>query len=142
MSDLIFPCRGGKLPGRERYPDSDSHLRLRGFHFMDPLLDALYVVSRILHIGTAIVAVGGTVFMRFVLMPAAKAALSQADHDNLRARVMGTWKRVGFSPVSHLVCVKEYTSRKGYTRSHHEVLYLLAKGWSRAASHRSPCSVA
>jgi adenine-specific DNA-methyltransferase len=41
---------------------------------------------------------------------------------------MGTWKRVGFTPVSHIVCIKEYSSRTGYTRSFHEVLYLLAKG--------------
>lgn len=41
---------------------------------------------------------------------------------------MAAWKRVGFSPVSHLVCVKKYPSRTGYTRSFHEVLYLLAKG--------------
>jgi DNA modification methylase len=41
---------------------------------------------------------------------------------------MATWKRVGFSPVSHIVCLKEYASRTGYTRSFHEVLYLLAKG--------------
>lgn len=41
---------------------------------------------------------------------------------------MATWKRVGFSPVSHMVCVKEYPSRTGYTRSFHEVLFLLAKG--------------
>ena len=43
-------------------------------------------------------------------------------------RFMGTWKRVGFVPVSHLVCLKEYPSRVGYTKSHHEVIYLLAKG--------------
>jgi len=41
---------------------------------------------------------------------------------------MATWKRVGFSPVSHIICLKEYPSRVGYTRSFHEVLYLLAKG--------------
>ncbi len=41
---------------------------------------------------------------------------------------MATWKRVGFSPVSHIVCVKKYPSRIGYTRSFHEVIYLLAKG--------------
>jgi adenine-specific DNA-methyltransferase len=41
---------------------------------------------------------------------------------------MATWKRVGFSPVSHIVGVKEYPSREGYTRSFHEVMYLLAKG--------------
>jgi adenine-specific DNA-methyltransferase len=41
---------------------------------------------------------------------------------------MSVWKRVGFSPVSHLVCVKEYPSRIGYTQSFHEDLFLLAKG--------------
>lgn len=41
---------------------------------------------------------------------------------------MATWKRVGFSPVSHLICLKEYPSRVGYTQSFHEDLFLLAKG--------------
>jgi adenine-specific DNA-methyltransferase len=41
---------------------------------------------------------------------------------------MTTWKRVGFSPVSHLVCLKRYHSRIGYTRTFHEDLFLLAKG--------------
>ena len=41
---------------------------------------------------------------------------------------MTVWKRVGFAPVSHLVCVKDYPSRTGYTRSFHEVMFLLAKG--------------
>ncbi len=34
----------------------------------------------------------------------------------------------GFRPVSHLVWVKSHCSREGYTRSHHEVGFLLAKG--------------
>jgi site-specific DNA-methyltransferase (adenine-specific) len=41
---------------------------------------------------------------------------------------MGAWKEIGFAPVSHLVCIKEYASRTGYTCSHHETMYLLAKG--------------
>lgn len=60
---------------------------------MDALL-GLFVVSRIVHIATAIVAVGGTVFMRFVLIPAATATLSPADHEQLRARLMSVWKRI------------------------------------------------
>jgi uncharacterized membrane protein len=54
-------------------------------------IEILNVVSRWVHIGTAIVVVGGTVFMRFVLLPAAEP-LPQAEHDQLRARVMGRWK--------------------------------------------------
>ena len=41
---------------------------------------------------------------------------------------MAVWKRVGLRPVSHLVWVKGHCSREGYTRSHHEVGFLLAKG--------------
>ncbi len=41
---------------------------------------------------------------------------------------MATWKDVGFAPVSHLVGLKTYTSRSGYTESFHETIYLLAKG--------------
>jgi DNA modification methylase len=43
-------------------------------------------------------------------------------------RFMNAWKEVGFRPVSHLVWVKRHCSREGYTRSHHEVGFLLAKG--------------
>ena len=57
-------------------------------------MGALYLVSRITHVGTAIIAVGGMFFIRFVLMPAATATLADADHEKLRARVMATWKRV------------------------------------------------
>jgi len=43
-------------------------------------------------------------------------------------RFMTAWKGAGFRPVSHLVWVKSHCSREGYTRSFHEVGFLLAKG--------------
>jgi len=43
-------------------------------------------------------------------------------------RFMCAWKESGFRPVSHLVWVKRHCSREGYTRSHHESAFLLAKG--------------
>jgi site-specific DNA-methyltransferase (adenine-specific) len=43
-------------------------------------------------------------------------------------RFMGVWKGCGFRPVSHLTWVKSHCSREGYTRSFHEVGFLLAKG--------------
>ena len=49
------------------------------------------VLSRWVHVGTAIVVVGGTFFVRFVLMPAA-ASLPDAEHAALRERLMGRWK--------------------------------------------------
>jgi uncharacterized membrane protein len=51
----------------------------------------LLLIFRWMHIGSAIVAVGGSVFMRFVLMPAAKQ-LPDAEHVALRGRVLKTWK--------------------------------------------------
>lgn len=51
------------------------------------------LLSRWMHVGTAIVLLGGSVFMRFVLMPAAKP-LPEADHDQLRQRILARWKRI------------------------------------------------
>jgi site-specific DNA-methyltransferase (adenine-specific) len=43
-------------------------------------------------------------------------------------KFMQAWRLSGFRPVSHLVWVKSHCSREGYTRSYHEVGFLLAKG--------------
>jgi uncharacterized membrane protein len=55
-------------------------------------LDWVAIASRWIHIGTAIVLVGGTVFLRFVLGPAA-AQLADDAHAKLKGLVMGTWKK-------------------------------------------------
>jgi uncharacterized membrane protein len=60
---------------------------------MDPEL-LFYSLTRILHVGTAIVVVGGTFFVRFVLFPAATQNLSDDAHARLRGAVMGTWKKI------------------------------------------------
>jgi len=52
---------------------------------------ALYTLFRWLHVGTAIVLLGGSVFMRFVLMPAAEKLPSDA-HETLRGHVRAVWK--------------------------------------------------
>lgn len=54
---------------------------------------ALLLVFRWAHILAAVIAVGGTIFIRFVLMPSAQAALSPEQHAALRARIMERWKR-------------------------------------------------
>ena len=58
---------------------------------MEPqlLLDA---ASRFAHVGTAIALVGGSIFMRFVLMPVASQLPNDA-HDQLRAGILNRWKR-------------------------------------------------
>lgn len=50
------------------------------------------LVSRWAHIITAVVLVGGTVFLRFVLGPAA-AQLPDDSHAKLKELVKGTWKK-------------------------------------------------
>jgi len=54
-------------------------------------VDFVAVLSRWVHVGTAIVLVGGTIFLRFILMPAA-AQLPDAEHTALRERIMSRWK--------------------------------------------------
>jgi uncharacterized membrane protein len=55
-------------------------------------IEILNVASRWLHIATAIVILGGTVFMRFVLLPAAES-LPPAEHEALRGKVVARWKK-------------------------------------------------
>ena len=55
-------------------------------------MDLLPLLARWAHVGSAIVMLGGSVFVRFVLMPAA-AGLPDEQHDGLRTRVMQTWKK-------------------------------------------------
>lgn len=55
-------------------------------------MNEITILSRWVHIGTAIVLVGGTVFLRFVLSPAA-AQLPDAEHQKLKDLVMNKWKK-------------------------------------------------
>lgn len=57
-----------------------------------PVENLIAVLSRWTHVGTAIVLVGGTVFLRFVLGPAA-AQLSEGEHAKLKELVMAKWKK-------------------------------------------------
>jgi site-specific DNA-methyltransferase (adenine-specific) len=50
---------------------------------------------------------------------------------NQAHRFMEAWRSAGFVPVSHLVFVKDYASKTGFTRSYHECAYVLAKGHPR-----------
>jgi uncharacterized membrane protein len=54
--------------------------------------EILSTLSRILHVGTAVTVVGGTIFMKFVLHPAASTLPDEA-HDTLKAAVMSRWKK-------------------------------------------------
>jgi len=51
------------------------------------------LISRWIHLASAIVAVGGAVFMRFALLPAAKATLTDDVHERLRDAVRARWAK-------------------------------------------------
>ena len=55
-------------------------------------MEIIDIISRIVHVGTAITLVGGSVFTAFVLMPSAKQ-LSADAHNQLAASVTARWKR-------------------------------------------------
>lgn len=56
-------------------------------------VNPLLLVSRWIHISTAIVAIGGFVFVRFVLFPAAAQSLDADQDERLREAVRRRWAR-------------------------------------------------
>lgn len=101
---MLHDFRLDKMPSSEmkRQDWSQFHeFQLESHLAMDNLFP-LDVLSRILHVAVAIVLVGGTVFMRFILMPAAKE-LPEAEHDQLRQRLLARWKRVVHSGITILL---------------------------------------
>ena len=59
---------------------------------MEPLF-FVDVLSRFLHVATAITVLGGSIFMRFALQPAA-LGLPEAEHAALRERIMARWRKI------------------------------------------------
>lgn len=56
---------------------------------VQPILD---IISRIVHVSTAIVLVGGASFVLFVLIPSA-SILRESEERSLRKQINGRWKR-------------------------------------------------
>jgi uncharacterized membrane protein len=77
---------------RPRQAGAHCGTNVKGKAGMDSI-EILNVASRWVHIATAIVVLGGTVFMRFILQPAAEQ-LPQAEHDRLRGLVVSRWRKV------------------------------------------------
>lgn len=55
-------------------------------------MEIIDIISRIVHVGTAITLVGGSVFTAFVLLPSAKE-LDDEAHNQLAAAIKNRWKR-------------------------------------------------
>jgi len=57
-------------------------------------MSLLVLVMRWAHILAAVTAVGGVLFMRFVLMPSAAAVLDDDTHQKLRAAIVKRWQHI------------------------------------------------
>jgi uncharacterized membrane protein len=61
------------------------------------------LISRWIHLASAIVAVGGAVFMRFALLPAAKTTLTDEVHERLREAVRARWVKFVHTSIALLL---------------------------------------
>jgi uncharacterized membrane protein len=66
-------------------------------------IDALLLISRWVHISAAVVALGGAVFMRFALMPAAAETLAEEVHQRLREAVRTRWAHIVHACIALLL---------------------------------------
>ncbi|MFQ5495709.1 MAG: hypothetical protein ACE5EX_10055 [Phycisphaerae bacterium] len=66
-------------------------------------VDVVVLLSRWLHIGAAIVAIGGTVFLRVALLPGAEGVLDAEEHQRLHAAVRKRWSRFVHGSIAVLL---------------------------------------
>ena len=59
-------------------------------------MDYILLITRWLHIASAIAAIGGALFMRVALIPAATSSLDEAVHAKLREAIRARW-----APIVH-----------------------------------------
>ena len=73
-------------------------------------LEPSVIVSRWFHLATVIVAVGGTVFIRFLLQPAERAALPDEAGQPLRDLLFRRWARVLHACIAILIITGTYNA--------------------------------
>lgn len=77
------------------------------------------LIMRWAHIFAAVIAVGGAIFLRFVLMPSAQASLDDAAHARLRSALIGRWQKFVHTCVL-LFLVSGFYNYLAITRFEHE----------------------
>lgn len=70
--------------------------------------DIMPVIGRWLHISAAVVAVGGTAFIRFVLRPSVEASLSDEARQSLRNTLAPRWTRVVYLSILAIILTGAY----------------------------------
>ena len=66
-------------------------------------MNTMLLISRWIHLASAIVAVGGAVFMLFALLPAAKSTLTDEVHERLREAVRARWAKFVHASIALLL---------------------------------------
>jgi uncharacterized membrane protein len=66
-------------------------------------VNVVLLISRWIHLASAIVAVGGAVFMRYALLPAAKTTLADDVHERLREAVRTRWVKFVYASIALLL---------------------------------------
>jgi uncharacterized membrane protein len=79
----------------------------------------LPLLMRWTHILAAIAALGGTLFLRLILIPAAAKALGDEERKRLREAVLGRW-RVAVHVAIALLLISGFYNYLGVTRFDHE----------------------
>jgi uncharacterized membrane protein len=90
------------------------------------------VLSRWIHVGAAIVLLGGSTFIRFILLPEAER-LPTEQHDQLRQGILVRWKRFVMAGITLLLVTGfyNYLSRESFPPRYHMLMgikILLALG--------------
>lgn len=71
-------------------------------------VDLPLLISRWVHISSVVAAIGGVVFMRFGLMPAANEALTEEAHAELREAVRRRWAKFVHGSIAMLLLTGFY----------------------------------
>lgn len=83
---------------------------------------AIQILFRWIHLGAAIVAVGGTVFQRFVLMPAL-SAVGEAERTAIREKVLARWRMFVHTSVLALLASGIYNAFQMFPMHKGQPLY-------------------
>jgi hypothetical protein len=81
------------------------------------VLTSVDLLSRWVHVVAAVVLLGGSIFQRFVLMPAA-SELSEAEHLRLREAITRRWKFVVMAGIALLLLTGFYNYLKVAAPAH------------------------
>jgi uncharacterized membrane protein len=80
------------------------------------------IISRIVHVGTAITLVGGSVFMLLVLMPATRE-LADESSEQLSSAVIGRWRKFVHIGVTLFLVSGIYNYARGFANHEGQSLY-------------------